>query len=371
MFLRTTEFLWQEGHTAHADEEDAMRETMWALGAYTDLARDLAAMPVVAGEKTPGERFAGAVRTYTIEGMMRDGRALQAGTSHYLGTNFAKAFEIQYQDESGALTFAHTTSWGMSTRMLGGVIMTHGDDKGLVLPPRLAPYQVVIVPIGRKEQGEEAAAEARRLAAALKEAGVRVHVDDNRPQLSPGFKFNEWEMRGVPVRIELGKRDIDGGVATVARRLPTVEGQGKEQIPLEKTAGAAARHPRRLPGVPARPRGAVPRGAHRRGGRLGRVHRAGRVRLGPRVPLRGDGLRGRRQGRDRRDAPGHPVGGPRGERRVREVRPPVRLRQARDLRPRLLTAAARGSRAGPGGGGAPAGQPSFRCRRRLALRRDR
>ncbi|MFS2293984.1 MAG: proline--tRNA ligase [Actinomadura sp.] len=235
MFLRTTEFLWQEGHTAHADEEDAMRETMWALGAYTDLARDLAAMPVVAGEKTPGERFAGAVRTYTIEGMMRDGRALQAGTSHYLGTNFAKAFEIQYQDEAGALTFAHTTSWGMSTRMLGGVIMTHGDDKGLVLPPRLAPYQVVIVPIGRKEQGEEAAAEARRLAAALKEAGVRVHVDDKRPQLSPGFKFNEWEMRGVPVRIELGKRDLDGGVATVARRLPTVEGQGKEQIPLEKT----------------------------------------------------------------------------------------------------------------------------------------
>ncbi|GGU06945.1 proline--tRNA ligase [Actinomadura citrea] len=242
MFLRTTEFLWQEGHTAHADEDDAMRETMWALDAYASLARELAAIPVVAGEKTPGERFAGAVRTYTIEAMMRDGRALQAGTSHYLGTNFAKAFEIQYQDEEGRLTLAHTTSWGMSTRMIGGVIMTHGDDKGLVMPPRLAPYQVVIVPIGRKEQGEQAAAEARRLGAAIKSTGVRVHVDDNRPQLSPGFKFNEWEMRGVPIRIELGKRDIEGGVATVVRRLPTVEGQGKEQIPLDKV-------PEILPGM--------------------------------------------------------------------------------------------------------------------------
>ncbi len=242
MFLRTTEFLWQEGHTAHVDEADAMRETMWALDAYASVARELAAMPVVPGEKTPGERFAGAVRTYTIETMMRDGRALQAGTSHYLGTNFAKAFEIQYQDEDEKLTLAHTTSWGMSTRMIGGVIMTHGDDKGLVLPPRLAPYQVVIVPIGRKEQGEQAAAEARRLGAAIKATGVRVHVDDNRPNLSPGYKFNEWEMRGVPVRIELGMRDIEAGVATLARRLPTVEGQGKEQIPLDKL-------PELLPGV--------------------------------------------------------------------------------------------------------------------------
>jgi prolyl-tRNA synthetase len=232
MFLRTTEFLWQEGHTAHADEDDAMRETMWALGAYTDLARDVAAMPVVPGEKTPGERFAGAVRTYTIEGMMRDGRALQSGTSHYLGTNFAKAFEIQYQDADGQLTLAHTTSWGLSTRLIGGVIMTHGDDKGLVIPPRLAPYQVVIVPIGRKEQGEETAAKARELGAELRQAGIRVHVDDNRPQLSPGFKFNEWEMRGVPIRLELGPRDLEGGVATLARRLPTEVGQGKEQIPF-------------------------------------------------------------------------------------------------------------------------------------------
>ncbi|MDX6738425.1 proline--tRNA ligase [Actinocorallia sp. A-T 12471] len=234
MFLRTTEFLWQEGHTAHVDEDDAMRETLWALDAYEKVARDLAAMPVVPGEKTPGERFAGAVRTYTIEGMMRDGRALQAGTSHYLGTNFAKAFEIDYQDADGELTLAHTTSWGMSTRMIGGVIMTHGDDKGLVLPPRLAPYQVVIVPLGRKEQAEITAAKAHEIAASLKAAGVRVHVDDKRPQLSPGFKFNDWEMRGVPVRLELGMRDIDGGVVTLARRLPTVEGQGKEQIPFDE-----------------------------------------------------------------------------------------------------------------------------------------
>ncbi|WP_233358934.1 proline--tRNA ligase [Thermomonospora amylolytica] len=234
MFLRTTEFLWQEGHTAHVDEADAMRETMWALDTYAAVARELAAMPVVPGEKTAGERFAGAVRTYTIEGMMRDGRALQAGTSHYLGTNFAKAFEIQYQDEEGRLQLAHTTSWGMSTRMIGGVIMTHGDDSGLVLPPRLAPYQVVIVPIGRKEQGEATAAEARRLGAAIKAMGIRVHVDDNRPQLSPGFKFNDWEMRGVPVRVEIGPRDLANGVATLARRLPTVEGQGKETIPLER-----------------------------------------------------------------------------------------------------------------------------------------
>src|SRR6202045_422736 len=221
MFLRTTEFLWQEGHTAHIDEADAMRETMWALDAYASLARELAAMPVIAGEKTPGERFAGAVRTYTIEGMMRDGRAVQSGTSHYLGTNCAKAFEIQYQDAEGDLVLAHTTSWGMSTRMIGGVIMTHGDDKGLVLPPRLAPYQVVIVPIGRKDQGEETAAKAREVAATLKAAGIRVHVDDKRPQLSPGFKYNEWGMRGVPIRLELGPRDLEGGVVTLARRLAT------------------------------------------------------------------------------------------------------------------------------------------------------
>jgi prolyl-tRNA synthetase len=227
MFLRTTEFLWQEGHTAHADEDDAMRETMLALDFYEEVARDVAAIPVIAGEKTPGERFAGAVRTYTIEGMMRDGRALQAGTSHYLGTNFAEAFEIRYASEAGQLELCHTTSWGMSTRMIGAVIMTHGDDKGLILPPRLAPYQVVVVPIGRGEEAAEVIAAARELTGRLVAAGVRVHLDD-RPQVSPGFKFNQWELQGAPVRLELGPRDLAAGHVLLARRL----GEGKEEVPL-------------------------------------------------------------------------------------------------------------------------------------------
>lgn len=229
MFLRTTEFLWQEGHTAHADKADAMRETMLALDLYTEVARDIAAIPVVPGEKTAGERFAGAARTFTIEGMMRDGKALQAGTSHYMGTNFAKAFEIQYTSEAGRLELCHTTSWGMSTRMIGGVIMTHGDDKGLVLPPRVAPHQVVIVPIGRGDQALDA---ARELAGRLKAAGVRVHVDD-RAHLSPGYRFNDWELRGVPVRLELGPRDLESGTVVMAKRLGD---EGKQSIPLDSVA---------------------------------------------------------------------------------------------------------------------------------------
>jgi prolyl-tRNA synthetase len=241
MFLRTTEFLWQEGHTAHADEADAMRETMLALDLYHQVARDVAAIPVVPGEKTPGERFAGAVRTYTIEGMMRDGRALQSGTSHYLGTNFARAFDITFQPESGPLEFCHTTSWGMSTRMIGAVIMAHGDDKGLVLPPRLAPYQVVVVPIGRGEQLETVRTAAGELADALRGAGVRVHVDD-RPQVSPGFKFNDWELRGVPFRVELGPRDLEAGTAVLARRLVPEGAAAKETLTL-------ADLPKLLPGL--------------------------------------------------------------------------------------------------------------------------
>jgi prolyl-tRNA synthetase len=234
MFLRTTEFLWQEGHTAHVDEADAMRETMLSLQQiYTRTARELAALPVIQGEKTPSERFAGAVRTFTIEAMMRDGRALQAGTSHYLGTNFARASNIQYTGEDGQLAYAHTTSFGMTTRMIGAVIMTHGDDKGLVLPPRVAPYQVVIVPIGRGEQAAEVIPAAAALAERLAGAGIRAHVDD-RPQLSPGFKFNEWELRGAPLRLELGPRDLAAGSAVMARRL----GGAKESISLD---GAPAR----------------------------------------------------------------------------------------------------------------------------------
>jgi prolyl-tRNA synthetase len=229
MFLRTTEFLWQEGHTAHADEADAMRETLQMLDVYEQVARDIAAIPVVPGEKTPGERFAGAVQTFTIEGMMRDGKALQCGTSHYLGTNFAKAFGIQFSNDAGQLELCHTTSWGMSTRMIGGVIMTHGDDKGLVLPPQLAPYQVVIVPIARGDQSEAVLEAVRTLATRLKDAGIRVHVDD-RPQVSPGFKFNDWEMRGVPLRLEIGPRDLAAGTALMAKRLG---GEGKIAVSIE------------------------------------------------------------------------------------------------------------------------------------------
>jgi prolyl-tRNA synthetase len=230
MFLRTTEFLWQEGHTAHSDATDAMSETMLALGFYQDLAAQTAAMPVIAGEKTAGERFAGAERTFTIEAMMRDGRAMQAGTSHYLGTNFARAFGIQYTDTGDVPQFCHTTSWGMSSRMIGGVIMTHGDDQGLVLPPGLAPYQIVIVPIGRGEQDGEVGAAAQDLAARLTRKGIRVHVDD-RPYLSPGFKFNHWELRGVPIRLELGPRDLAAGTVLMSRRLSTEQRPGDKPRP--------------------------------------------------------------------------------------------------------------------------------------------
>jgi prolyl-tRNA synthetase len=232
MFLRTSEFLWQEGHTAHATAADAIAETMLALGFYQGVAVETAAMATVAGEKTPRERFAGADRTFTIEGMMRDGRALQSGTSHFMGTNFAAAFGITYTSESGTAELCHTTSWGMSTRMIGGLIMTHGDDKGLILPPALAPYQAVIVPIGRGELTETASSAAVDLAGALQRAGIRAHVDD-RPQLSPGFKFNDWEMRGVPIRLELGPRDLAAGTALMSRRLNYRQPDAaKQAIPL-------------------------------------------------------------------------------------------------------------------------------------------
>ena len=229
MFVRSTEFLWQEGHTAHLDEADAMRETLQMLDVYTEVARQIAAIPVVPGEKTPGERFAGAVKTFSIEGMMRDGKALQSGTSHYLGTNFASAFGIRYLNQAGRQELCHTTSWGMSIRVVGGAIMTHGDDKGLVLPPRLASYQVVIVPIARGEAADAVLEATRDLAGRLKAAGIRVHVDD-RTHVSPGFKFNDWELRGVPLRLEIGPRDLAAGTALLARRLGEA---GKTAISLE------------------------------------------------------------------------------------------------------------------------------------------
>jgi prolyl-tRNA synthetase len=225
MFLRTTEFLWQEGHTAHADEADAMAETLRMFDVYDEFARNVAAIPMVRGEKTPGERFAGAVRTFTIEGMMRDGKALQSGTSHYLGTNFAKAFDITYQDVDNELKLCHTTSWGLSARMIGAVILAHGDDRGLVLPPGLAPHQVVIVPIGRGEDLDATTAEAKRIAGLLRDEGVRVFVD-TRDQ-SPGFKFNDWELKGVPLRVELGPRDLAAGVVVLAQRVGDEDEDGR------------------------------------------------------------------------------------------------------------------------------------------------
>ena len=217
-FLRTSEFLWQEGHTAHATHDEAEEETLQMLDIYADFAINDAAIPVIKGEKSRMERFAGAVRTYTIEAMMRDKRALQSGTSHNLGQNFAKAFDIRFLAENNTQETCWTTSWGLSTRMVGAVVMTHGDDKGLRLPPKLAPYQVVIVPIYRKDDQKPLVMETvNRLDGQLRAAGIRVHVDRREGQ-SPGFKFNDWEMRGVPVRVEIGPKDVQNNNAVLARR---------------------------------------------------------------------------------------------------------------------------------------------------------
>ncbi|MDP8929005.1 MAG: proline--tRNA ligase, partial [Actinomycetota bacterium] len=238
LFLRTTEFLWQEGHTAHATESEAMEETLRMLDVYDTFARDTAAIPMIMGEKTPGERFPGAVNTFSIEGQMRDGRALQSATSHYLGTNFARAFNITFQDENNEPRHCHTTSWGMSTRMIGAVILAHGDDQGLVLPPGLAPYQVVITTIGRGDELARTREVAHRLATGLAAHGVRAHVDD-REDVSPGYKFNDWELRGVPFRVELGPRDLNAGTAVLAQRIGREQ---KDTVSLETLAADLPRH---------------------------------------------------------------------------------------------------------------------------------
>jgi prolyl-tRNA synthetase len=226
LFLRTTEFLWQEGHTAHATREEAEEETRRMLGVYADFAINEAAIPVIQGRKSDREKFAGAVASYTIEAMMGNGWALQSGTSHFLGQNFAKAFDIKFLNQNNELDYAWTTSWGLSTRMVGAIIMAHGDDQGLMLPPRLAPIQVVIVPIWRKDEERTAVlALANQMAQTLKGAGVRVRLDD-RDELSAGFKFNDWELRGVPLRIEIGPRDVQQNAVVLARRdLPGKEGK--------------------------------------------------------------------------------------------------------------------------------------------------
>jgi prolyl-tRNA synthetase len=237
LFLRTTEFYWQEGHTAHATAEEAEAETLQMLEVYADFAENEAAVPVVRGRKSASEKFAGALHSYSIEAMMGDTRALQAGTSHNLGENFARAFEIRYLDRDNKLQYCWTTSWGLSTRFVGAIIMVHGDDQGLILPPRLAPYQMVIVPIFKNEEERSLVMEAiGAIQAQLTD--FRVKLDD-REGLTPGFKFNDWELRGVPIRIEVGPKDVANGSVALARRdLPGKA--GKKVIKQEGLANAAA-----------------------------------------------------------------------------------------------------------------------------------
>jgi prolyl-tRNA synthetase len=236
LFLRTAEFLWQEGHTAHATAAEAEAETVQMLNVYADFAINDAAIPVIKGRKSDSEKFAGAVRSYTIEAMMGDKKALQSGTSHFLGQNFAKAFEIKFLSKNNELEFAWTTSWGLSTRMIGGIIMVHGDDQGLKLPPKLAPIQAVIVPIFKNDDEKaKVMPVVEQLRQQLAET-VRVKVDDREE--TPGFKFNDWELRGVPLRIEVGPKDVDKGTVVFARR--DVPGrEGKSFVPQARIAEAA------------------------------------------------------------------------------------------------------------------------------------
>ena len=213
-FLRSREFLWQEGHTIHATAEEAVEETERMLNCYADFCENALAMPVVKGKKTESDKFAGAVSTYAIEALMHDGKALQAGTSHYFGDGFAKAFDIQYTNKENKLAYPHQTSWGVTTRLIGAIIMTHGDDNGLVLPPAVAPVQVVIVPIAQHKEG--VLDKANELYERLKKTGVRVKLDDS--DNSPGWKFAEYEMKGVPVRVEIGPKDIENGQCVIATR---------------------------------------------------------------------------------------------------------------------------------------------------------
>lgn len=234
MFLRTAEFLWQEGHTAHATREEAEAEAKKMLGVYADFAEQFMALPVVRGVKSPNERFAGAVDTYCIEAMMQDGKALQAGTSHFLGQNFAKAFDVKFLSKENKLEYVWATSWGVSTRLMGALIMTHSDDNGLVLPPKLAPVQVAIIPIFKtEEQFEQINQEVEKIQKALSEKGISFKYDDRR-EYKPGWKFHEYEFKGVPIRITMGARDLAEGKCELARR-DTME---KELIELDGIAEA-------------------------------------------------------------------------------------------------------------------------------------
>ena len=229
LFLRTAEFLWQEGHTAHATKEEALEETDKIINLYSDFAQDFMAMPVVIGAKSENERFAGALETYTIEALMQDGKALQAGTSHFLGQNFAKAFDVKFATKEGTQEYVWATSWGVSTRLMGALVMTHSDDKGLVLPPKLAPFQVVIVPIYRNDEQLEKIKEiVLEIKSSLEHRNISVKFDD-RDTHKPGWKFAEYELKGVPVRLAIGMRDVENGTVEVARR-DTLE---KETLKVE------------------------------------------------------------------------------------------------------------------------------------------
>jgi len=238
LFLRTTEFLWQEGHTAHTTEAEAEEETVRMLGVYREFMEEWMAMPVLTGRKSDSERFAGAVRTYSCEAMMGDNRALQAGTSHNLGQNFSRQFELTFASEAGTEEYAWNTSWGVSTRMIGALVMTHGDDQGLVMPPRLAPIQVVIVPIGRKPEERAATiAQARELADAL--APIRVHIDE-RDNVTPGAKFYEWELKGIPFRIEIGPKDLAKEQVVLVRRVVDESDERKQFLPESEVRATMA-----------------------------------------------------------------------------------------------------------------------------------
>ena len=231
LFLRTMEFLWQEGHTAHATRQEAIDETLLILDLYAKLAEEYMAMPVIKGVKTAAERFAGAEETYCIEALMQDGKALQAGTSHFLAQNFAKAFDCQFQNKDNELEHVWATSWGVSTRLVGGLVMTHSDDRGLVLPPRVAPVQVVIVPILIKQKTEPVLEASRKIKAELEQAGISVKLDDRESQ-RPGWKFSEYEVQGVPIRLAIGPRDLEKGVVEMARR----DTYDKDSVPVEGLA---------------------------------------------------------------------------------------------------------------------------------------
>ena len=332
-FLRTSEFLWQEGHTIHATAEEAEEETLKMLEVYREVAEDVLALPVYVGRKSDKEKFAGARATYSMEAMMQDGKALQAGTSHNFGTNFAEAYNIQYQSKEGKLEYVHETSWGVSTRLIGAIIMTHGDERGLRLPPKVAPIQAVILPIAAHKGGVlEKCEEIRE---ELKKAGIRVKLD-TRDTVSAGFKFNDWELKGVPLRLEVGPRDLENGVVTVFRR-DTLE---KFTVPLEglaaKGGGAAGGHTE----DPVRTGEGLPGRADNRGAQHGGAGEGRGERICPGHVVRGPEVRGRDQGEVQRLLPEHAL---------RPGRQPVRgyLRMLREkggqgnvLREGVLTEAA-------------------------------